>query len=136
MTDMYINHSAVRTTLKLSRLLFHASIFITSLSVCDSEWLWILQCEPKTLFLFTAVVKFKYDETFVSPFYVYRFYFLYMCSDLWTSVYCLNRYYDNIVILWFITTWAIQSLKHFCFGWLEENLIAIENPVIYSPSCL
>lgn len=27
-----------------------------------------------------------------------------MCYDMWTSVYCLNRYYDYVVSLWFITT--------------------------------
>lgn len=44
-----------------------------------------------------------------------------MCFDLWTSVYCLNRYYDYIVIRWFITTWA-TVIKTF-FLW--ENLVAI-----------
>lgn len=44
-----------------------------------------------------------------------------MCFDLWTSVYCFNRYYDYIVILWFITTWA-TVIKTFL---LWENLVAI-----------
>lgn len=44
-----------------------------------------------------------------------------MCFDLWTSVYCLNRYYDYIVILWFITTWA-TVIKTFL---LWENLVVI-----------
>lgn len=100
-------------------MLFHTSIFITSLSLCDSEWLWILQCEPKTPFLFTALVKLKYDE--IS-------FHLFMCTDVISFICVLTCGHLFIVLIDTMTTLLfsdsslleLQSLKHFCFGWLGK----------------